>query len=229
MKKKYVHKDNSRLDTSPEEIVTFLLSFLKMNSVVDVGCGIGHWLVALKSKGTDDVLGIDGFHLDKSLFLLDQSQIRQFDLEQPFSLDRTFDLAICLEVAEHISPANAATLIESLTRLSDTILFSAAIPGQGGQNHINEQWPSYWQEKFAQFGFQLYDVIRPQIWWNTKIKSYYRQNIFIASRYPIILDKPLKVIDAVHPDLLLDKASKYITGAYGLNKTLKAWIKNKRG
>jgi SAM-dependent methyltransferase len=223
MSSKYVHKATDQNEASPTQIIPILKSLFDLKTVADVGCGVGHWLAAFKQHDINDVLGIDGFHLNKSLFLLDQNNLRQFDLEKSIAVERTFDLVISLEVAEHISAENASVFVESLTKLSDTILFSAAIPGQGGQNHINEQWPSYWQQKFKVFGYSFYDIIRPKIWWNRDIKSYYRQNLFIVSNKAIAIDPDLPVLDTVHPDLLNDKAKKFRTGALGLRKTLKKW------
>lgn len=225
---KYVHKSTEGNDASPLHIIPLLHTLFAPKSVVDVGCGIGRWLQELKNSGIDDVTGIDGFHLNKDLFLLDQKDLLQFDLENSFEVKRTFDLAISLEVAEHISEKNAGLFVQSLTRLSNTILFSASIPGQGGQNHINEQWPSYWQKKFKEAGFTFYDIIRPQIWWNRDIKSYYRQNMFIASNQHIAIDPDLKVLDTVHPDLLVTKAEKYFTKAHGLRGMLKLWKRQPR-
>lgn len=223
MSKKYVHKSTDKNDASPSHIIPLLQTLFDPKSVVDVGCGIGRWLQEFKNSGIDDAVGIDGFHLNKDLYLLDQKDLLQFDLENTFKVDRTFDLAISLEVAEHISEKNAGLFVQSLTRLSNTILFSASIPGQGGQNHINEQWPSYWQKKFKEVGFTFYDIIRPQIWWNREIKSYYRQNMFIVSNQHIAIDPDLKVLDTVHPDLLVAKAEKYFTKAHGLRGMLKLW------
>ena len=220
---KYIHKSTDKNDASPTHIVPLLQTLFNPKSVVDVGCGIGRWLQECKNAGIDDAMGIDGFHLNKDLYLLDQKNLMQFDFEKKFELKRTFDLAISLEVAEHISEKNANLFVQSLTSLSTTILFSAAIPGQGGQNHINEQWPSYWQQMFKQFGYSFNDIIRPQIWWNRDIKSYYRQNMFIVSNKPIMVDPDLNILDAVHPDLLVAKADKYFTKAFGLSKMLKLW------
>lgn len=225
MKSKYIHKHSDKTDISPSQIIPILKTLFGPESAVDIGCGVGHWLQQFRTHGVEDVLGIDGFHLAKGLFLLDQKNLLQVDLEKQFEVGRTFDLAICLEVAEHISSENASVFVHSLTKLSHTILFSAAIPGQGGQNHINEQWPSYWQKMFRELGYTFYDIIRPRIWWNREIKSYYRQNMFIVSNRPITVDPDLSVLDAVHPDLLNDKADKYVTGALGLSKMLSLWKK----
>lgn len=227
MKSKYIHKLNNEADTSASEMVPILFTLFQPKSVVDVGCGVGHWLMECSQNGISELLGIDGLHLTTSLFMPDKQNLLQTDLEKPFQLNRTFDLVICLEVAEHLAENTADTFIRSLVQLGDTIIFSAAIPGQGGQNHINEQWPSYWQQKFEANGFGFYDIIRPRIWWNPKINAYYRQNMFIASRQIIPFDYSLPVLDVVHPDLLIQKADKYATGALGLHKTLKKWKHHK--
>ena len=44
-------------------------------------------------------------------------------------------------------------LVATITKHGDAVLFSAAIPGQGGQDHLNEQWPEYWQKKFEVNGY----------------------------------------------------------------------------
>lgn len=227
MKSKYIHKSKDHTDHSSLKVVPLLINLFNPKSVVDVGCGIGHWLEEFNKQGIESVVGIDGLHLNKSLFLCNQENLLQFDLEKKFETGRTFDLAISLEVAEHISDQNADVFIESLISLSHTILFSAAIPGQGGQNHINEQWPSYWQQKFRKYGYTFYDIIRPKIWWDQDIKSFYRQNMFIVSKNQITEDPDQNVLDTVHPDLLVGKAKKYITKGFGLNPMLKLWKKHR--
>lgn len=121
-------------------------------------------------------------------------------LVQPFSLDRRFDLIRCLEVAEHLDAAHADVFAESIARHGDIVLFSAAIPGQRGTDHVNEQWPSYWIEKFAQVGLKAYDVIRPQIWTNRQVKVWYRQNIILFSKEREF-DGAESRFDLVHPEL----------------------------
>ncbi len=120
-----------------------------IKSVVDFGCGEGAWLSAC---GIDDVTGIDGDWVNEERLLIKNFLTK--DVGGVVSLNRVFDLAVCLEVAEHLAEDNADRLIENLTTHSDKILFGAAIPGQGGENHINEQWQSYWAKKFWEKGFK---------------------------------------------------------------------------
>jgi hypothetical protein len=94
-------------------------------------------------------------------------------------LDRTFDLAISLEVAEHLPEEAADAFVESLTRLASVVLFSAAAPYQGGEHHVNERWPVYWAERFATHGYLSVDCIRRRIWANPAVEWWYAQNAFL--------------------------------------------------
>jgi hypothetical protein len=59
------------------------------------------------------------------------------------------------------------------------VLFSAAIPGQGGRDHVNEQWQTCWTLIFSQYNYTVCDVVRPKIWKNRRIAYWYRQNILL--------------------------------------------------
>jgi hypothetical protein len=107
------------------------------------------------------------------------------NLEEPIRLDRTFDLAICLEVAEHLAPSAADTLVASLAALSRIIIFSAATWKQGGQNHLNEQPFSYWKEKFEEKGYTIIDYFRPVFWNEEKVQWWYKQNMFLAVHHSV--------------------------------------------
>ena len=168
---KYIHTEKYHNIKAPKLIVDLFLEFYQPKSVVDVGCGIGTFLHCFKEKGINEVLGIDGDWVDPNLIskYLKESEFLVKDLEKPFMLNKKFDLVISLEVAEHLRPEYADQFIETLINLGDIILFSAAIPGQGGTNHLNEQWPSYWQKKFNKHGFIFHDIFRPLIWENEDI------------------------------------------------------------
>ncbi len=121
------------------------------------------------------------------------------------------DLVISLEVAEHLTPEAGQRLVDRLCGLSDLILFSAAIPGQGGTNHINERWQSEWAELFAQYEYRAFDIVRPKIWDDERIASYYRQNMIVYARRGTKADKILKSkfsgvvnssqLNMVHPEI----------------------------
>jgi SAM-dependent methyltransferase len=186
-----------------EEIVPQIIKFFNPNSVVDVGCGIGTWLHVFKSLGIKDILGIEGDHLDTNLLMIDKEDILFLDLEKEFVINRKFDIALSLEVAEHLSAEAAANFIQSLAKLSNVIIFSAAIPGQEGQGHINEQWMDYWQMEFQKNDFEFYDLLRPLFWNNEKVDWWYRQNIIVAIRKGIPNDFSTNhfPLNIVHPKL----------------------------
>ena len=170
---------------SARAVVPTVLKPLPITSVVDFGCGRGAWLKAFLENGVETVLGLDGDYVDTDRLLIDADQFRGVDLRRPIALDRCFDLALCLEVAEHLPARSASTLIKSLAAAAPVVLFSAALPGQGGISHINEQWPLYWERLFAGVGMRKFDVVRPLTWNNSSIDLYYRQNIYIFSRINI--------------------------------------------
>lgn len=207
---RYIHEEAVHNFKAAREVIPFLLETLNVSSVVDVGCGIGTWLKVFEENGVRDILGIDGNYVDKSLLKIDKSNFVEYDLEKLYLADRKFDLAISLEVAEHLSLDSADVFVKTICNLSDTILFSAAIPNQGGQNHINEQEPNYWIEKFEREGYYLLDVVRPIFWENENVDSWYRQNMLLFTKN-IDLKLKLSVLESfsgkhlVHPVLSFGK------------------------
>jgi hypothetical protein len=151
-------------------------------SVVDVGCGTGCWLDVARGLGAERILGVDGEYAREHLVVPERC-FKAYDLNE--SIVRApwlgrFGLCISLETAEHLEPESAETFIESLIELSDIVLFSAAIPGQGGTGHINEQWTAYWVKLFKDRGYRCADPLRRRIWDDQRIPVWYRQNIFFA-------------------------------------------------
>ena len=161
---------------SAKEIVPILVQLFHPRSVVDVGCGRGTWLSVFKEFGVSDILGIDGDYIDRKMLQIPQEQFMPSDLRKPIEIQRKFDLVVSLEVAEHLPSDCAQTFVESLVRLGPAIVFSAAIPFQGGLHHVNEQWPDYWARMFAQKGYLVVDCIRKRIWQNDNVEWWYAQN-----------------------------------------------------
>ncbi|MCU0446114.1 MAG: class I SAM-dependent methyltransferase [Microscillaceae bacterium] len=189
---------------SAKLVLPLVIDLLSPKSVLDVGCGIGTWLKVFQDYGIEDVTGIDGEYAKPNL-LINQEKFMAWDLGQPLQLNRQFDLVVSLEVAEHLPESVADTFVHNLIKHGTIILFSAAIPGQGGSGHINEQWASYWHKKFKEYDYEFYDLIRPLVWNNENIGIWYRQNIFIvahSSTYIAQEHKPAKILDLVHPQLL---------------------------
>jgi SAM-dependent methyltransferase len=144
-------KENSS-DTA-NIVVPLLIDMYNPNSVLDLGCNIGAWLKAFELNGVCDVLGLDGDNMITDL-VIDKSKFLSHDLTTPINLKRRFDIVLCLEVAEHIDEVYSNILINNAINHSDLIIWSAAIPGQGGYNHFNEQPVEYWIAKFEKKGFK---------------------------------------------------------------------------
>ena len=175
---------------SARQIIPIVQQFVPLRSVCDVGCGVGAWLRAFLEAGVHDIVGVDGYYIDRNLLEIPSSAFREADLRQPLRLDRSFDMAMAIEVAEHLPESRSVSFVEDLTRLAPVVLFSAAIPRQGGTGHINEQWQSYWASIFAQHDFATCDVLRPVIWDNSEIARWYRQNVLLFCRRDFLLGVP---------------------------------------
>jgi SAM-dependent methyltransferase len=190
---------------SATRLVPIVRNLVKPKSVLDIGCGNGGWLKAWQRAGVRDVVGVDGDYVDRDKLYIAKNKFVAHDLTTPLDLKRKFDLVMTLEVGEHLDRKYAKTFVKSLVNHGDVVFFSAALPGQGGTHHVNEQWPSYWAKLFAVHGYECFNVLRPLIWEDTAIEVWYRQNCMIfaspkaAKRLRLRRnDVPL---DMVHPEL----------------------------
>jgi SAM-dependent methyltransferase len=174
----YEYVDGSARSAA-QVVVPMLFELLPVSSVIDIGCGTGGWLHAFGELGVTDVLGLDSGRVPDDLLKIEPSQFRVVDLTNPPTVDRTFDLALSLEVAEHLPSDAADRFVAFLCSLAPVVAFSAAIPGQGGEEHLNEQWPSYWAARFADHGFAAVDVVRGAIWDDERVDWFYRQNLLL--------------------------------------------------
>jgi cyclopropane fatty-acyl-phospholipid synthase-like methyltransferase len=173
---------------SAAQFVAVVLEYYQPQSVVDIGCGAGVYLREFFQKGIEDLLGIDGSPAASQEFLLSLDKLVIFDLAQTYKFKRKFDLALCLEVAEHLRKEDADTLISTVTAAADDIIFTAAVVGQGPRSigHINEQPHSYWIEKFASRGFfylsdQTEEMkgemkVRGVVWWLVNNLMIFKKN-----------------------------------------------------
>lgn len=166
--------------SSARALVPLLLDWINPSSVADVGCGDGTWLSVVRERGVADVLGFDGDYVPRETLQIPPELFAPIDLrEPPVEPPRRFDLALCLEVAEHLPAESADELVRFLADLAPVICFSAAIPHQGGRGHFNEQWPDYWIERFAEEGFVAIDGVRPRLWDDPDVEPWYAQNSFL--------------------------------------------------
>jgi len=200
---KYKHTREVDNPVAPDIVAPQLMDWFNPKSVVDVGCGLGSWLKGFQNLGVAEIVGLDGDHLNRDLLVIPDQCVISHDLEQPYRHPSSFDLVISLEVAEHLSAEKAEVYVDNLVNLGDVILFSAAIPFQGGQNHINEQWVEYWQGLFEKRSYHFYDEVRPLFWNNENIDWYYRQNMFLVIKedYEHSFKKNQAILNLVHPAL----------------------------
>lgn len=161
---------------SAQALIGLMSDWLAPSSVLDLGCGRGVWLDEWTQAGARDVLGVDGDYVNRATLAIPQASFMSADLTAPLTLQRRFDLAQSLEVGEHLPTPASDVLVDSLTRAADRVLFSAAVVGQGGEFHVNEQPLSFWQDKFAARGFHAYDCLRPHLKTRRDVEPWYRYN-----------------------------------------------------
>jgi SAM-dependent methyltransferase len=192
---------------SAQRIVPLVRDLVHPESVLDIGSGTGAWLSQWIAEGVTDVLGVDGAYVDARHLAIPVENFKRADLSQELDLGRKYHLVSTLEVAEHLFESSAETFIETLVRHGDTILFSAAVPGQGGVHHVNEQWPSYWAALFRTHGYEPFDVLRTNVWEDESVEFWYRQNLLIFATPEAAVRHQLPLpstgpLDLVHPRLL---------------------------
>lgn len=205
--------------SSARVVVPIVLNYLSVNSVVDVGCGMGTWLKVFLENGISNIKGFDGGWVDSEKMCVPKQAFSQIDLDGDFDIQSCADLVVCLEVAEHLLDKQAHILVKNLVSVAPVVLFSAAIPLQGGSRHVNERWPEYWSGIFKKHGYVPVDCIRRKIWENENVSFFYSQNmVFYVSekdleRYPKINFEYINgnnvALPLVHPHMYLYYAKRW--------------------
>jgi SAM-dependent methyltransferase len=213
--------------SSAKQVAPELVKNFSLKSVVDLGCGIGSWLRAFKESGVKEVLGVDFNEVDSKMLHISKEEFTRHDLRKPFKTKKKFDLAISTEVAEHIDETYAENFIDSLSLLSDRILFSAAIPKQGGRDHVNERFPNYWVKKFEKRGFIAIDFLRPKVLLNKKVGMAHRQNMLFFVKNSLFKKEAAKYVPyydykkrLIHRTILIQSLPAFIRFPYRINNSI---------
>jgi len=230
--------------SSADKVAGLIVDIFSPRSVVDIGGGGGYWAAAFLALGVPKVLCIDGPWVPDVARVVPPDCFREQDLSQSQAIGDGFDLAVCLEAAEHLPEHVAPTLVAALAETAPVIIFSAAVPGQGGDGHINEQLQSYWAKLFAAEGYICFSDIRSRIWNDATIEPWYRQNIlcfiraFNADRWRSLLAEEIAPddprIDVAHPLFLsrhkaaIDNLERYLIRLEHENTDLRRTIDQTR-
>lgn len=170
--------------SSAHVILSLLHDHVPFASMTDVGGGTGSWSRAALDLGVKTVTLVDGAYVDPDGLCVPPDSFVEHDLSKRLRLPARSDLAVSMEVAEHLSPKRAESFVQDLCAISDNVLFSAALPFQGGDGHVNEIWPEYWAELFDRQGYDCFDFIRPRVWTDPTVDWWYRQNVLFFSARP---------------------------------------------
>jgi hypothetical protein len=163
-------------------VAPLVLKHYQVSSLVDIGCGRGAWLAEWQRAGVADSIGVDGDYIDRDALLISPGHFATHDLTKPFDIGRRFDLVVSLEVGEHIDLGYTETFVDNLCRHADAILFSAAVPGQGGVLHVNEQKYAFWRQRFGARGYRLFDFVRSNLTSRLQVEPWYRYNSLFFAR-----------------------------------------------
>lgn len=231
----YDRQDTLRFQ-SASEVLNLLFSYYKPKSMVDLGCGLGHWLKTASDLGVNTIFGYDGHLLDTEKLKIPSECFLRHDFETTLNSSNRYDLAISIEVGEHLPKSCSEQFIQSLCSLSDVVLFSAAVPNQGGVNHYNEAPPIFWANIFKENGYLCYDILRQKLWNNEKVNCIHAQNIFVYIKEGCGAEQIFKDFTPTQEPLLLYHPSLYeqrmnqlndIKRKYNERKSMSQFIKNK--
>lgn len=150
----YYKTINAEEGEQAERLADLLIWIYAPKSVLDVGSATGLYLKPFADRGIT-VTGVDNSESATAdeVLQVPRKLIKTIDItKQP--IDTTADLTLCIEVLEHIDAADAPAAIGHLAATADTIVFSAAQPGQGGVGHLNSQPKEYWEGLLQAEGFE---------------------------------------------------------------------------
>lgn len=195
-------------------MLNLLKNYSNFESVVDVGAGTGAWLKSAYRLGATQLLGIEGVWV-KNLPRYRYAEYLFADLNSGINLTKKYDLAICVEVAEHLNHDRGKSLVDDICKLSKIVIFGAALPRQLGDGHINCRNQEYWITLFKFNGFKCYDLFRTKLWHNGEVLSWYRQNTFlyVSEETSTAFDEvpAPSLLNIYQPSLLYSPVHKYVS------------------
>ncbi|MGO9802329.1 MAG: class I SAM-dependent methyltransferase [Steroidobacteraceae bacterium] len=217
---------------SARHLLGVIAGVRKLHSVVNFGCGRGSWLHAARALGAVEIRGYDTEDVPLDARGLRPEEFYPADLAQPIRVEKRFDLAVCMDVAQDLTAGNCETLVRTLCGASDWVLFSAAVPYQVGAHHRSAHWPEYWAAIFHRMDFICYDILRIKLWHDTRIAYYYRQSacLYVRSGTQQSLEakgyRPTANPPAlIHPELLLRVSSQAPPAGYQLGAAVRDYYK----
>ena len=201
---------NKSQPTSQRLYLEHLQSIIPFKSMCDLGCGPGYWVNVACKMGIEDAMGYDIPIAGGQKRLIEASHLVECDLSELYDFGRRFDLAVSTEVIEHIPQGKEGTFIANCCAASDFVLFSGAIPYQGGVGHVNEHWLEHWNSFFKSNGYVCFDLFREKFWYDPRIQYYYRQNTVFyvhCSRVDELHSKGLNSTSQpqtrIHPEMII--------------------------
>lgn len=187
----------------PKIIIEEILKHFHPKKVIDLWCWLGAFVKTFQDHWID-AYWVNWPRVEKDKLVMNEDRLIIKNLEEFCDFKKWYDMAITIEVAEHIDAKYADNFIKTITSCADIIIFSAAIPWQWWFKHVNEQSPEYREEKFNKLWYRFYDVFRWKFWNNKDIAISHRQNMFLVMKEWINLPSSLEEKSPryiIHPEL----------------------------
>lgn len=177
-------RDNRDYVLSARLIADVLFEEFRPRRLVDLGCGCGVYGHRFGERGVE-VVCLDGVRPPARWAFPVEVIVR--DLTEPLAHTwGRFDLALCLDVGEHIPVRLCDVFLGNITRFADTLLLACAPPGQGGHHHVNERPKRWWVARLASHGFaynrkrtgrlcETFKRLRPPLMWMWEHISVYER------------------------------------------------------
>lgn len=134
-------------------LASYIKNYMRPSKFIDFGCSTGLYLREMQIQIPE--LESVGYEFSKdAVDMALCKNVIEFDLTKKLDIDKKENtLGLCLEVLEHIDDSNWLPVLKNLSSLCDTIIFSAAVPGQGGTGHINCRNKIDWIYRFHTLGW----------------------------------------------------------------------------